>query len=180
MFKFLSKGLVLLVVGIHSVSAQVDPVAIIIRNAKGEQVGNATLSEVPNGVRIQMELNNLPPGPKAFHIHEKGLCTPPDFKSAGSHFAPDRKVHGFKSKGGPHAGDMENVMVKDDGTAQIDIINPMVTIRAGKNSIVSAEGTSLVIHAQKDDYRTQPAGNAGDRIACGEIKSPPETKPVIK
>lgn len=138
-------------------------------NAKGQKVGEAQLEETPHGVKITMTVENMPPGVHAFHIHEKGLCNPPDFKSAGGHFNPFGKKHGLKNPQGPHAGDLPNLVVGQDGKETIEIIAPLVTLKPGKNSLFQPGGTSLVIHQGPDDYLSDPAGNAGPRIACGTI-----------
>jgi Cu-Zn family superoxide dismutase len=139
-------------------------------NNQGKKVGQATLTETPKGVKIVMTVENLPPGVHAFHIHQNGVCTPPDFKSAGGHFNPYGKQHGFLNPAGPHAGDLPNITVGPDGTAKVELLTKLVTLKSGaKNSLFPPGGTSLVIHAGADDYVTDPAGNAGPRIACGAI-----------
>ena len=138
-------------------------------NPQGQKVGEAKLAETPNGVKIVMTVENLPPGVHAFHIHEKGLCTPPDFKSAGGHFNPFGKKHGLKNPQGPHAGDLPNLVVGTDGKETVEIVASLVTLKPGKNSLFKPGGTSLVIHQGPDDYLSDPAGNAGPRIACGVI-----------
>ena len=139
-------------------------------NTKGEKVGNATLTQVQGGgVRIALAASNLSPGQHALHIHAVGKCDPPDFKSAGPHLNPDNKQHGFQNPQGHHAGDLNNFEVGTDGTAKVDMLTKDVTLGEGENSLFHADGTALVIHASPDDYKTDPAGNAGARIACGVI-----------
>ncbi|MEW6658543.1 MAG: superoxide dismutase family protein [Thermodesulfobacteriota bacterium] len=138
-------------------------------NAQGQKVGEAQLVETPHGVKITLKVENLPPGVHAFHIHEKGDCHCPDFMSSGGHFNPFGKKHGLKNQEGPHAGDLPNLVVGEDGKETLEVIASRVTLKPGKNSLLQPGGTSLMIHANPDDYLTDPAGNAGPRIACGTI-----------
>jgi Cu-Zn family superoxide dismutase len=138
-------------------------------NAQGQKVGEAQLEEAPQGVKITLQVENLPPGTHAFHIHEKGLCEPPNFLTAGGHFNPYHKQHGLKNPAGPHAGDLPNLVVGEDGKETLEAIASGITLKQGANSLFPPGGTSLVIHAGADDYMTDPAGNAGPRIACGVI-----------
>ncbi|WP_111645612.1 superoxide dismutase family protein [Paranoxybacillus vitaminiphilus] len=139
-------------------------------NSFGDSLGTVKLSEQPEGVKMELNLEGLPPGEHAFHIHEKGSCKPPDFKSAGNHYNPDDKKHGLLHPEGAHAGDLPNLIVGEDGKVKAEIVAPQVTLKEGKTTLLTKEGTSLVIHAKKDDGMTQPAGDAGGRIACGAIK----------
>lgn len=138
-------------------------------DAQGHKVGTAQLSEVQGGVRIVLEASNLPPGVHGFHVHGTGKCEGPDFKSAGGHFNPDGKQHGFHNPEGPHAGDLPNLVVDEHGTAKADFVAPMLTLSPGKYSLLDADGSALMIHASADDYVSNPAGNAGPRLACGPI-----------
>lgn len=148
------------------------PVKVDLKNTKGDSVGTATLTQLAKGVRIQLDVKDIGEGEHAFHFHEKGTCTAPDFKSAGDHFNPSKSKHGHDMAGGAHAGDMPNLIANSDGEAKLEFVNTSVTLKKGpKNSLLKSGGTSLVIHANADDYKSQPAGNAGDRIACGEIKA---------
>lgn len=140
-----------------------------LTNAQGQKVGEAQLEETSQGVKITLKVENLPPGVHAFHIHEKGLCDPPDFKTAGGHFNPFGKKHGLKNPQGPHAGDLPNLVVGADGKETYETIATQVTLKSGKNSLFQAGGTSLVIHEGPDDYITDPAGHAGARIGCGVV-----------
>jgi superoxide dismutase, Cu-Zn family len=137
---------------------------------QGQPIGTVRVSDAGQGVQIALEARNLPPGSRGIHFHETGQCDPPSFQSAGAHFAPQGRQHGLENPQGPHAGDMENLNVGQDGTVNTTITNPRVTLRQGQpNSLVDADGTALVIHAEQDDQRTDPSGNSGDRIACAVI-----------
>jgi len=141
-----------------------------LRNTQGESVGMATLEAVPDGVKIVLQAAKLPPGQHGLHIHAVGKCEPPDFTSAGNHFNPQGKKHGRENPDGPHAGDLPDLVVGPDGTAQAEMIAAHVSLDpTGASSLLQAEGTALVIHANPDDQKTDPAGNAGARIACGII-----------
>jgi Cu-Zn family superoxide dismutase len=141
----------------------------VLVNDQGQKVGEATLTQTPQGVKINLTVENLPPGVHACHIHEKGVCAAPGFQSAGGHFNPFGKHHGLQNPQGPHAGDLPNFTVGPDGKGALETVDTLVTLGVGKNSLFHEGGTSLVIHANPDDNLTDPAGNAGPRIACGPI-----------
>jgi len=141
-----------------------------LQDKEGRQVGVATLVETPDGVRISVSVNRLPPGPKGLHIHAVGLCQPPEFTSAGAHFNPGEKKHGRLNPEGAHAGDLPNLVVAANGNGRVDFTSKLVTLRAGApNSLLGEKGTAVVVHAAADDERTDPTGNSGARIACGVI-----------
>jgi Cu-Zn family superoxide dismutase len=142
----------------------------IMKNAEGKDVGRVELTAVSDGVLMKLALKGLPPGGHAFHVHAVGKCEPP-FTSAGGHFNPQNKKHGMMAADGHHAGDMPNLDVPSSGELTIELVNNAVSLdKSAPNSLFKSEGTSLVIHAVPDDYKSDPAGNAGGRIACGVIE----------
>jgi Cu-Zn family superoxide dismutase len=148
-----------------------EEVLVSLDNADEEVVATATITEDNEGVHIKLEGEDLPEGTHAFHIHEKGICEAPDFESAGGHYNPEDKNHGKEDPDGPHAGDFDNIEVGKDGKVNEEFTTDKVTLEKGKeNTLYTDEGTSLVIHAGADDYKSQPSGDAGDRIACGAIE----------
>ena len=143
---------------------------------KGQNVGSATLAQSSRGVRILIEFRGLPPGERALHIHNTGQCHAgteggKSFQSAGPHFNPFNRKHGLNNPDGPHAGDLPNFTVAEDGTASVEVFAELVTLEDGKvNSLFKPGGTCLVVHARPDDNISDPDGKGGNRIACAEIR----------
>jgi Cu-Zn family superoxide dismutase len=146
-----------------------------IKNAQGNTVGTASLRETKDGLLIVLNVKGLPEGLHAVHIHAIAKCESPAFTSAGGHFNPLNKRHGLKNPDGPHAGDLPDLYVNKDGVGRYEALMESVTLGAGDTSVFDADGSAIVIHSTADDNMTDPAGNSGDRIACGVI-----TKAVAK
>lgn len=140
-----------------------------LKNASGQTVGTATLNQLASGVRVVLEMRGMPPGAHGVHIHAVGKCEPPAFTTAGGHFNPGAKKHGALNPEGPHAGDLPNITIGQDGTGRLESVSEAVSVTAGATSLFGADGSAVVVHAGPDDFKTDPAGNSGARIACGVI-----------
>lgn len=141
--------------------------------ADGKSLGMVMLQDTPTGVLVVTQLRGLPAGEHGFHFHEKGTCeAAKKFTTAGGHFAPGGTQHGLMVMGGPHGGDMPNQHVGADGALVTQVLDTGVTLRAGPKSLADLDGSALVIHAKADDYKTQPSGDAGDRIGCAVVAAP--------
>jgi len=140
-----------------------------LKNGEGKPVGTADLRQTKEGVLITLRLTALPPGLHAVHIHAAGKCEGPAFTSAGAHFNPLNMKHGLKNTDGPHAGDLPDLLVNKDGQGRYEVLVQSISLGAGKLSVLDSDGKAIVIHATADDNVTDPAGNSGDRIACGVI-----------
>ena len=146
-----------------------DTAKAMLKDANGEDVGSVLLTQTSAGVLLQLSLKGVPAGEHAFHIHAVGKCEPPGFDSAGGHFNPGNAHHGMMSGPG-HAGDMPNLHAPASGPLDLEVLNAAITLDKDKpNSVFHPGGTAIVVHAGKDDYVSDPAGNAGGRIVCGLI-----------
>lgn len=152
-----------------AIAQDAETVSVGFVDDTGKDNGTAQLTATPRGVLIELEITGLPPSQwVAFHIHETGMCDHNSgHDSAGGHFNPAGKKHGFLSEDGPHAGDMPNQFVAADGILRAQVHNEEVRLDKGKTGIL---GRALMIHAKADDYESQPSGNAGKRLACGAIE----------
>jgi Cu-Zn family superoxide dismutase len=139
-----------------------------IRDAAGMAVGTASLSQTQSGVLVSASLTGIGSGTHGMHVHEVGRCDAPAFTTAGSHFNPERKQHGYRNPSGAHAGDLPNVSPPPSGSLTFDVLLPNASL-SGRNALLDGDGASIVIHASADDYQTDPSGNSGARIACGVI-----------
>lgn len=143
-----------------------------VKNAQGQTVGTATFHQVIDGLRIVLEVRGLPPGPKGVHLHAVGRCEAPDFTTAGDHYNPESTQHGLMNPAGPHAGDLPNITIAADGTGRLESMNTHLTITGTGHTVLDADGSALVIHADPDDFKTDPSGNTSARIACGVVTRP--------
>jgi len=152
-----------------AVPASAQTAVAALKSVDGKDVGAVELTQTPTGVLLKVSVKGLPSGEHAFHVHAVGKCDPP-FDSAGGHFNPAAKKHGLMASEGHHAGDMPNLHIPEGGELVVEVLNPAITLEQGQpNSVFGPNGTAIVIHAGVDDYKTDPAGNAGARIACGVI-----------
>ena len=148
------------------------PQSVAFTGADGALLGSVMVSEDPGGLVMNVSAIAMPAGVHGIHIHETGLCEGPKFASAGAHWNPGAKQHGRDNPAGPHAGDLANLTVAADGTAKSSIPVAGVKTASGAMMLADADGTALVIHAKPDDYKTDPSGDSGDRIACAVIAAP--------
>ena len=150
--------------------AAADSARANIVDTRGVGIGAVIVTAEGGGVALRGALIGLPPGEHGFHIHQTGSCEPPGFESAGDHLGAGQTEHGFDAPGGPHAGDLRNITVAEDSTATVDQTTGSITLRGGSVELLDDDGSAVVIHAEPDDYVTQPSGDSGDRIACGVIE----------
>jgi Cu-Zn family superoxide dismutase len=181
-------GVISLVAALSACSSPAqDAPQVLGANAKlidrnGAIIGQAWFVErdQANGVVIQIQAWGLPPGAHGCQIYALARCENPDFETAGNHFNPFGKKHGLKNPQGPHAGDLPNLMAGADGKVDVTFTTRLVTLHPGENSLLGPLGTSIVIHAEADDEKTDPGGNSGPRIACGVIRGPAPTPPAVQ
>lgn len=144
----------------------------VLLDAQGDSIGSVQLTEArAGGVLLHVRASSLSPGVHAIHIHETGRCDPPDFSSAGAHYAPEGHAHGPMHADGMHAGDLVNLHAPADGTVELERLARHVTLEDGHDhALFDADGSAIVLHAGADDYRSQPSGDAGGRVACGVVE----------
>jgi Cu-Zn family superoxide dismutase len=160
------------IVATPAFAASNQKVVVHIKTSEGQDAGTATFREVKGGkLSIKLNLKNLPFGEHAVHIHEHPICDAPDFKTAGGHFNPDGKKHGMMNPEGHHNGDLpQNISIGEDHTGQASFKVDYLSLTPGaKDNILSDGGTAIVVHERADDMKSDPTGNAGNRIACGVI-----------
>ena len=158
--------------GVHQTGDAHQTAHATLKDVQGANVGDISFHETANGVLIKADLNGLPQGIHAIHIHETGKCEAPDFKSAGGHFNPTQASHGYLEGSNYHAGDLPNFDVPESGKTTLEIMSPAFKLStSGAKSVFDSDGSAVIVHAKADDYHSQPSGDAGDRIACGVIEN---------
>ena len=155
--------------GVNQAEAKV-PGPAELKTPDGGNAGMVTLSEDAKGVTVKVEVAGLQPGPHGLHLHAVGRCEGPKFESAGPHWNPTGRLHGSQNPQGPHLGDIPNLVVGADGRGSVEYVIPGARLEDGDRRLLDADGAALVIHATADDYRTDPSGNSGARIACGVLR----------
>ena len=147
-------------------NAEIIKAVAVLSPAPGQNVrGTVTFEKTENGIKVIADVNGLKPGKHGFHIHEFGDCSSPDFTSAGPHFMVTGETHGAPTDSVSHKGDMGNLEADAKGNAHLEWVDTHISF-SGANSII---GRAVVVHEKEDDLKSQPAGNAGARIACGTI-----------
>lgn len=141
---------------------------VSMKTASGADAGTLTVSDAGRSIAISGTLRGLPPGTHGIHLHMVGTCTAPAFTSAGEHWNPTGRQHGEENPQGPHLGDLRNITVKADGSADVQVSVSNASLK-GTSALLDSDGASIVVHAAADDYRTDPSGNSGARIACGAV-----------
>ncbi|KER35711.1 superoxide dismutase family protein [Sphingobium indicum] len=159
-----------------SATAPVGDAAAPVAHAKllagdGSSRGEATVTQAADGLHVLVRGQGLTPGMHAVHVHTAGSCTPPDFASAGGHWNPTGHKHGKDNPAGMHMGDMPNMIAGADGAGEMEYVIPGGTVSSGTTPLLDGDGAAVVIHAQADDNKTDPAGNAGGRVACGVLSA---------
>ena len=144
-----------------------DSATAVLRDASGREVGTIAIGEGDGGIKLSGTVRGIAPGTHGIHLHMTGQCQAP-FETAGGHWNPDGKQHGFLSPQGPHRGDLPNLTVTEDSTGLVQLVTRGGTLR-GADGLLDADGAAVVIHAKEDDEKTDPSGNSGDRIVCGVI-----------
>ncbi|HEX6307065.1 MAG TPA: superoxide dismutase family protein [Longimicrobiales bacterium] len=148
-----------------------EPIEVQLVDSSGTQVGVAHLSQDGTGVEVHVRVSGLEPGTEhGLHFHENGVCEPPTFESAGDHFNPTSRQHGLDNPEGPHVGDMPNIRAGDGGIADTTFVKPNTMLRGDSTSLQRAGGLALIVHAGRDDQRTDPSGDSGARVACGVVQ----------
>jgi Cu-Zn family superoxide dismutase len=163
----ISLGAVLSGCAPHGTGGSGSAAVATVRDVTGREIGILTVAEVPGGLLTTGALQGLAPGIHGIHLHATARCVPP-FESAGAHWNPIGRQHGFENPQGPHAGDMQNITVNADGSAVVRVSTRGGTLH-GTGGLLDGDGAAVVIHEQADDYRTDPSGNSGPRVACGEL-----------
>ena len=141
-----------------------------LRDAAGRPVGTATLRQDGDSLRVRIEGTAMPRGSHGAHIHAVGLCTAPGFDSAGPHWNPTGRQHGKNNPAGMHLGDLPNLEIDAIGRGTLEYVVPGARMTGGAGAMLDGDGGAVVVHATADDYRTDPSGNSGGRIACATFR----------
>jgi Cu-Zn family superoxide dismutase len=162
----------IMAVGMAAAAEAQDIADATFKDSQGKDVGTVHIEHMASATLFLLNLHDMPPGVHGIHIHSVGSCKPPTFDSAGPHFNPTKNQHGMKNPKGPHAGDLPNITIPASGKLETTIMVSSVIQWDGEGGILDGDRAALVIHANPDDYMTDPSGNSGPRIACAVLDMP--------